>query len=104
MRLLAQSYWHDLEAVAVYRVRLDVARFDPVTQLLEETHVILSGTSTCLGPIVSATGSRQLMPTDQSIRLRGLHAQGRRMLRKPCTFAACARLAARNASLSPAAG
>ncbi len=50
---LRNNQYVDLEAVAVDHVRLDVARFDPVTQLLEETHVTLSGTGVRLGPIVT---------------------------------------------------
>ena len=42
----------DAEAVEVDEVRLDVARHDPVTQLLEESHVSLSREGVRLNPIV----------------------------------------------------
>jgi hypothetical protein len=43
----------DLEAVEVGNIRLDVARYDPVKQLLEETHLVLSSTGIQLNPIVT---------------------------------------------------
>ena len=43
----------DAESIEVDRVRLDVARFDPVTQLLEESHVTLSPTGVRVNPIVT---------------------------------------------------
>jgi len=50
---LRNNQYVDLEALAVDNVRLDVARYDPVKQLLEETHVILSSTGIRLWPIVT---------------------------------------------------
>ena len=49
---LRNNQYVDLEAVEVGNVRLDVARYDPVKQLLEETHVVLSSTGVQLNPIV----------------------------------------------------
>jgi SAM-dependent methyltransferase len=43
----------NLENLAVNKVILDVARYDPVTQLLEETHVTLSSKGSQLNPIVT---------------------------------------------------
>lgn len=43
----------DTEAVAVDEARLDLARFDPVTQLLEESHVSLTSGGVRLNPIVT---------------------------------------------------
>ena len=43
----------DLEGIEVGKVRLDVARHDPVKQLLEETHVVLSSAGFQLDPIVT---------------------------------------------------
>lgn len=43
----------DAESVEVDQVRLDVARFDPVTQLLEENHVTLSPAGVRVNPIVT---------------------------------------------------
>jgi SAM-dependent methyltransferase len=39
---LRKNQYVDLENIEVDRVQLDIARYDPVTQLLEETHVSLS--------------------------------------------------------------
>ena len=47
---LRNNQYVDLEAVEVGNVRLDVARYDPVKQLLEETHVVLSSTGIHLNP------------------------------------------------------
>lgn len=50
---LRNNQYVDLEGVEVDNVRLDVARYDPVKQLLEETHVVLSSTGIRLNPIVT---------------------------------------------------
>ena len=72
---LRNNQYVDLEAVEVGSVRLDVARYDPVTQLLEETHVILSSTSIQLNPIVT----RYAWPSELDLmaRIAGLHLKER---------------------------
>ncbi len=49
---LRNNQYVDLEAIEVGKVRLDVAQYDPVKQLLEETHVVLASTGVRLKPIV----------------------------------------------------
>ncbi len=65
----------DLEAVEVGQVRLDVARYDPVNQLLEETRVVLSSTGVQLNPIVT----RYAWPSELDLmaRIAGLHLKDR---------------------------
>jgi len=65
----------NLEALAVDNVRLDVARYDPVTQLLEETHVTLSSSGTQLNPIVT----RYAWPSELDLmaRIAGLRLKER---------------------------
>ena len=55
---LRDNQYVDAEAIEVDEVWLDVARHDPVTQLLDETHVSLSPAGVRLNPIVSATPGR----------------------------------------------
>jgi len=43
----------DLEHLGVDEVRLDVARYNPITQLLEESHIAFSEQGTQLSPIVT---------------------------------------------------
>jgi len=50
---LRDHQYVDAEAVEVDEVRLDVARHDPVKQLLEESHVSLSREGVRLNPIVT---------------------------------------------------
>lgn len=50
---LRKNQYINLEDLAVDNVRLDVARYDPVTQVLEETHVSISNQGTQLNPIVT---------------------------------------------------
>jgi SAM-dependent methyltransferase len=50
---LRNNQYVDLETIGVGNIRLDVARHDPVKQLLEETHVTLSSTGVHLNPIVT---------------------------------------------------
>lgn len=50
---LRDNQYVDAEAIALDEVRLDVARFDPVTQLLEESHVSLTSDGVRLNPIVT---------------------------------------------------
>jgi hypothetical protein len=49
---LRNNQYVDAESVGVDKVRLDVARHDPVTQRLEENHVSLSREGIRLNPIV----------------------------------------------------
>jgi Methyltransferase domain len=50
---LRDDQYVDAEAIGVDEVRLDVARHDPVKQLLVESHVSLSREGVCLNPIVT---------------------------------------------------
>lgn len=50
---LRNDQYVDLEALGVEEVRLDVARHDPVKQLLEETHITLTAAGLHLNPIVT---------------------------------------------------
>ena len=72
---LRNNQYVDLEALAVDNVRLDVARYDPVTQVLEETHVDLSPAGTRLNPIVT----RYAWPAELDLmaRIAGLRLQER---------------------------
>jgi hypothetical protein len=72
---LRNNQYVDLESLAVGRVQLDVARFDPVKQLLEETHVTLSDAGIRLGPIVT----RYAWPAELDLmaRIAGLHLKER---------------------------
>jgi SAM-dependent methyltransferase len=66
----------DAEAVRVDGVVLDTARYDPVTQLLEETHVVLgAGQGVQCFPIVT----RQVWPSELDLmaRLAGLRLHER---------------------------
>ena len=56
-------------------VRLDVARYDPITQLLEESHVTLSRGGTQLNPIVT----RYAWPSELDLmaRIAGLRLKER---------------------------
>lgn len=50
---LRNDQYVDAEAIAVGEVRLDVGRHDPVNQILDESHVSLSGRGIGLNPIVT---------------------------------------------------
>lgn len=65
----------DAEAIGVDYVRLDVARHDPVSQLLEEQHVTLSNTGVKLNPIVT----RYVWPSELDLmaRIAGLRLKER---------------------------
>jgi hypothetical protein len=65
----------EAEAIEVAEVRLDVARHDPVTQLLEESHVILSRDSVRVNPIVT----RYAWPSELDLmaRIAGLRLKER---------------------------
>lgn len=65
----------DAEVVEVDRVTLDVARYDPVTQLLDENHVTLTPAGIRFGPIVT----RCVWPSEMDLmaRLAGLRLHER---------------------------
>ncbi|GAP06447.1 methylase related with ubiquinone/menaquinone biosynthesis [Anaerolinea thermolimosa] len=65
----------DAEAVEVDGVRLDVARFDPVTQLLEESHITFGPAGVRLNPIVT----RLVWPSELDLmaRIAGLRLKER---------------------------
>jgi SAM-dependent methyltransferase len=68
---LRDNQYVDAEAVDVDEVRLDVARHDPVTQRLDESHVSLSRDGIRLYPVVS----RYAWPSELDLmaRIAGLH-------------------------------
>lgn len=72
---LRNNQYVDLEALEVGSVRLDVARYDPVKQLLEETHVVLSHQGVQLNPIVT----RYAWPSELDLmaRIAGLQLKER---------------------------
>ena len=72
---LRNNQYVDLENLEVNKVHLDIARFDPVTQLLEETHVTISNTGTQLFPIVT----RYIWPSELDLmaRIAGLRLKER---------------------------
>lgn len=72
---LRNHQYVDLEAIEVGSVRLDVARFDPVKQLLEETHVALTDSGIDLKPIVT----RYAWPSELDLmaRIAGLQLKER---------------------------
>jgi SAM-dependent methyltransferase len=70
---LRDNQYVDAEAVEVEEVRLDVARHDLVTQLLEESHVSLSREGVRLNPIVTRyawPGELDLMARIAGLRLK----------------------------------
>jgi SAM-dependent methyltransferase len=72
---LRDNQYVDVEAVAVDQVRLDVARHDPVMQLLEESHVSLSSGGVRVNPIVT----RYAWPSELDLmaRIAGLRLKDR---------------------------
>ncbi len=72
---LRDHQYVDAEAVEVDEVRLDVARHDPVTQLLDESHVSLSREGVRLNPIVT----RYAWPSELDLmaRIAGLRLKER---------------------------
>lgn len=72
---LRDDQYVDAEAVAVDEVRLDVARHDPVTQRLFESHVTLSAAGVRLNPIVT----RYAWPSELDLmaRIAGLRLKER---------------------------
>ncbi len=72
---LRDDQYVEAEAVEVHKVTLDVGRFDPVTQLLDESHVTLSHEGIRVGPIVT----RYIWPRELDLmaRIAGLRLHGR---------------------------
>jgi hypothetical protein len=72
---LRDHQYVDAEQIEVDEVRLDVARHDPVTQVLEESHVILTRDGVRLNPIVT----RYAWPSELDLmaRIAGLRLKER---------------------------
>lgn len=72
---LRDEQYVDAEAVEVDTVTLDVGRFDPVTQLLDESHVTLSREGIRVSPIVT----RYVWPSELDLmaRIAGLRLKER---------------------------
>jgi SAM-dependent methyltransferase len=72
---LRSDQYVDAEAIAVGKVWLDVGRHDPVTQRLEESHVVLSPEGVRVYPIVT----RYAWPSELDLmaRIAGLRLQDR---------------------------
>src|SRR6266700_4414955 len=72
---LRQDQYVDAEAIEVDVVRLDVGRYDPVTQRLEESHVVLSSDRVRVNPIVT----RYAWPSELDLmaRIAGLRLKER---------------------------
>jgi len=72
---LRNNQYVDLEGLGVDNVQLDLARYNPVTQLLEETHVTISNTGIQLLPIVT----RYVWPSELDLmaRIAGLRLKER---------------------------
>jgi SAM-dependent methyltransferase len=72
---LRNNQYVDAEAIDVDEVRLDVLRFDPATQILEESHVSLSEAGVRLNPVVQRYASPSEL--DLMARLAGLRLEKR---------------------------
>lgn len=74
LHLIDNQYVH-AQALEVNQVWLDVARYDPVTQILEESHVSLTAEGIRLNPIVT----RHIWPAEMDLmaRLAGLRLKER---------------------------
>jgi SAM-dependent methyltransferase len=72
---LRDDQYVDAEAIGVDEVRLDVGRHDPVTQTLDESHVVLTREGVRLYPIVA----RYAWPSELDLmaRIAGLRLQER---------------------------
>src|SRR5262249_9651811 len=72
---LRDDQYVDAEAIAVNQVRLDVGRYDPVTQWLVESHVVLSREGVRVYPIVT----RYAWPSELDLmaRIAGLRLKER---------------------------
>lgn len=72
---LRNNQYVDVQAIEVDEVRLDVLRFDPATQVLEESHVSLSQAGVRLNPVVQRYASPSEL--DLMARLAGLRLKER---------------------------
>jgi len=72
---LRNNQYVDVETIEIDNVRLDMARFDPVKQLLEETHLTLSSSGVQLNPIIT----RYAWPSELDLmaRIAGLQLRDR---------------------------
>lgn len=72
---LRDNQYVDAEAIEVDMVRLDVLRHDPATQMLEESHVLLSEAGVRLNPVAQ----RYAWPSELDLmaRMAGLHLKQR---------------------------
>ena len=72
---LRNEQYVDAEAIGVGEVRLDVGRYDPVTQRLDESHIALSPEGVRLNPIVT----RYAWPSELDLmaRIAGLRLKER---------------------------
>ncbi len=72
---LRDEQYVDAEASELDKVTLDVGRYDPVTQLLDESHVTLSRNGIRVSPIVT----RYVWPSELDLmaRIAGLYLQDR---------------------------
>lgn len=72
---LHKNQYIDLENIEVNKVHLDIARYDPITQMLEETHVTIADKGTQLFPIVT----RYIWPAELDLmaRIAGLRLKER---------------------------
>ena len=72
---LRNNQYVDLENIEVDKVHLDTARYNPVTQLLEETHITISNQGAQLFPIVT----RYIWPAELDLmaRIAGLQLKER---------------------------
>ena len=72
---LRDAQYVDAERIDVDEVRLDVGRHDPVAQLLDESHVVLSSAGVRVSPIVA----RYAWPSELDLmaRIAGLRLQDR---------------------------
>jgi SAM-dependent methyltransferase len=72
---LRNDQYVDAEAIEVNLVRLDVGRYDPVTQRLDESHVVLSRDGVRVNPIVT----RYAWPSELDLmaRIAGLRLKKR---------------------------
>jgi hypothetical protein len=75
MYRLRGDQYVDAESIEMREVTFDVGRFDPVTQILEENHVVLSPTGARFFPIVT----RYVWPSELDLmgRIAGLRLSER---------------------------
>jgi SAM-dependent methyltransferase len=72
---LRKNQYVELENIEIDKVHLDTARYNPITQLLEENHIIISNKGTQLFPIVT----RYAWPSELDLmaRIAGLRIKER---------------------------